>query len=76
MPVPQFIKLKVHPNSKKDEIVRKTVDSFEIWVRAPAERGLANIAALLLLGKSLTVGPKKLRIVKGSRTPAKIIKVC
>ena len=42
----QFYKLKVHPGSKAARILRKGPDAFELWVKAPAERGLANAAAI------------------------------
>jgi len=36
------IKVKVFPDSKKDEIIKKEDDRFEIKVREKAEGGLAN----------------------------------
>lgn len=71
-PVPVFIKLKVHPDSKEDKIIQKGGDCFEIWVRAPAERGLANKAALRLLGRQMKMPPGKLRLVKGAHSRSKI----
>jgi uncharacterized protein YggU (UPF0235/DUF167 family) len=56
-------------------IIRKGVDSFELWVRAPAERGQANTAALSLLALSLKLPVKRLRIVKGSQSLSKIVSV-
>ncbi|MEK7288524.1 MAG: DUF167 family protein [Elusimicrobiota bacterium] len=70
-----LIKLKVHPDSKKDFIVRKSPDAYEAWIRVPAERGLANGAALGLLAKALNCEPDRLRIIKGAKSPNKIIKV-
>lgn len=76
MSLPQTLyKLKVHPASRKDMIIRKGVDSFELWVRAPAERGQANTAALSLLALSLKLPVKRLRIVKGSQSLSKIVSV-
>ena len=51
-----FYKLKVHPGSKQDRIVRKGPDAFEIWVKAPAERGLANAAAIRQLAGAIKTG--------------------
>ena len=48
-----FIKLKVHPDSKANKLVKKGPDSFELWVKAPAERGLSRRAVAARLG----VGP-------------------
>ncbi|MBI2070691.1 MAG: DUF167 domain-containing protein [Elusimicrobia bacterium] len=68
-----LIKLKVHPDARKSEIIQKAPDAYEAWVKAPAERGLANNAALNLLAQSLGVPAVKLRIIKGARSPNKII---
>jgi len=70
-----FYKLKVHPDSRAEKIVRKGPDAFELWVKAPAERGLANAAALRLLAAEIKAEPKRLILIKGAHSPAKIIKV-
>ena len=70
---PMLIKLRVHPESKKNKIIQKDNDCFEAWVRAPAEHGLANKAVLQLLGRQLKMAPGKLRMVKGAHSRSKII---
>jgi len=70
-----FIKLKVHPASKQPAIRRKSPDAFELWVRAPAERGRANHEALASLAKALGCSSSRLVIVKGANAPQKIVKV-
>lgn len=65
--------MKVHPGSKREEAVRKSPDSFELWVKAPAEQGRANAAALVLLAAKLNVPRGKIRLVKGAQSPAKIV---
>ncbi len=71
----RLIKLKVKAGSRRDCTLRRAEDSFEICVRAPAARGLANQAALAALGLALGVEAKRLRIIKGSTSPAKIVQV-
>ena len=70
-----FIKLRVHPDSKRDKVVKRNEDTYEIWTKARAERGLANAAALRALALALGVDAKKLLLIKGARSPAKIIKI-
>ena len=70
-----LIKLRVHPGSKTDSVRKKSEDHFEVWVKAPAENGRANAAALVLMGKALSVPAGTLRLVKGGRSPSKIIEV-
>jgi uncharacterized protein YggU (UPF0235/DUF167 family) len=69
-----FYKLKVHPDSKQDRLVRKGPDAFEIWVKAPAKRGMANASAMRLLAGSLKTEAKRILLVKGAKSPAKIVK--
>lgn len=70
-----FYKLKVHPDSKRERAVRKGPDSFELWVKAPAERGLANSAAIRLLAAEINIEPQKILLIKGAQSPAKIVRI-
>jgi len=70
-----FYKLKVHPDAKAEKIIRKKPDAFEIWVKAPAERGLANAAAISLLAAEIKTNPKRIMLIKGAQSPAKIVKI-
>ncbi|MBI4370537.1 MAG: DUF167 domain-containing protein [Elusimicrobia bacterium] len=70
-----FIKLKVHLDSKRSSIAKKADDAYEVWVRAPAERGLANQEAIESLARALSQPAKRLRIVKGSQSPNKIVRI-
>ncbi len=70
-----FLKIKAFPDSKKEEVVEKGADKFWIYVKAPASRGLANEAVLSLLAKHLSVPLNKIRLIKGARTPSKIVEI-
>jgi uncharacterized protein YggU (UPF0235/DUF167 family) len=70
-----YIKVKVFAGEKRNLIKQKTPDSFEIRVKAPAERGLANEAVRLLLAAHLKTEPKKLRLIKGAASPSKIFEL-
>ncbi len=70
-----LIKLRVHPDSKKNSVTKKAEDHYEVWVKAPAERGLANSAVLELMGEKFRIPAKRLRLVKGAKSPSKIIEV-
>ena len=70
-----LIKLRVHPGSKREEVKRKAADAYEIWTKAPAERGLANAAVMKLIGAELGVEPKRIRLIKGGTSPSKIVEI-
>lgn len=67
-----YIKVKVHADEKKNKIVQKSADSFEIWVKAPAEQGRANEAVRAILAEYLGLPENKLSLIKGATSPAKI----
>ncbi|MDX6769433.1 MAG: DUF167 family protein [Elusimicrobiota bacterium] len=69
-----LIRLKVHPGSRAERLERRGPDAYELWVKAPAERGLANAAALALLARELGCPPKSLFLVKGATSPSKIVR--
>lgn len=74
-PAIRLIKLKVRADSREECVRRRADDSFEIDVRAPAARGRANAAALAALGWAIGIPSKRLRIIKGATSPAKIVQV-
>ena len=67
-----YIKVKVHAGENKNILLRKSPDSCEVWVKAPAERRLANQAVAQMLAKELSIDSKKLRLIKGATSPSKI----
>jgi uncharacterized protein YggU (UPF0235/DUF167 family) len=70
-----FIKLKVHPGERRDKIMKKAPDAYEVWTKAPPERGLANASAIRQLSLQLGVDARKIMLIKGAASPAKIVKV-
>ena len=70
-----FIKLKVHASSKAEKIIKKADDAYEIWIKAPAERGLANAAAIRGLAAAIGKDPRQIHLVKGAQAPSKIVKI-
>ena len=70
-----LIKVKVFAGSKKEEILQKSENGFEILVKEKAERGEANRAVRRALAEFLKILPSKIRIVKGARKPNKIFEI-
>lgn len=67
-----YIRVKVHAGEKKNRLEQKGADSYEIWVKAPAEQGRANEAVRTLLAQHLGVAENKLSLIKGAASPAKL----
>lgn len=70
-----LIKVKVFPNSKKEEVIRKNKDSFLIKVREKPVGGKATKAAIQALSLFLNMPKNKIRIVKGLRERNKIFEI-
>ena len=68
----RYLKVKVHAGEKKNHIEQRAQDQFEVWVKAPAQEGRANEAVRSLLAQTLGIDEKKLSLVKGATSPAKL----
>lgn len=71
----RLLRLKVHAGSSADRLERRSADAYELWVRAPAQEGRANDAVLRLLALEPELAGRRLRIVKGARSPSKIVSI-
>lgn len=70
-----YLKVKVFPNSKKQIIIKKSADSWEVKIKAKPEHGLANAEVKILLAEELNIPTNKIRLIKGARQRSKIYKI-
>ncbi len=70
-----FIKVKAFPGSNKEKIIKKTEDSFEIYVKEKPERGLANKAIVIYLAKHFKEPVNKFKLIRGARGKSKIFSI-
>ncbi len=70
-----YIKVKVFPKSKKEEIVRLSDNRFEIKIKEKAERNMANNKVREVLADKFGVPAGKVRIVNGHQSPSKLIDI-
>lgn len=70
-----LIKVKVFPHSSKEEIVKKSEDSFEISVKEKPIRGEANRRVAEVLSLFLKVSKEKIKLIKGFHGRNKIFKI-
>jgi len=70
-----LIKLKVRADAREASVTKKSDDSYEVCVKAPAEDGRANREALSALANAMGLNARRLHIVKGATSPSKIVKV-
>jgi uncharacterized protein (TIGR00251 family) len=69
------IDVKIHPRSRKIEVLRKDEGHYEVWVREAPEKGKANQALIKALSDYLDVPPSRLTISSGHASRNKIIEI-
>ena len=70
-----YVRVRVTPGAKKERVLRQKPDEFDIAVREPATRNLANTRVRELIAAAFGVGAGAVRMVSGHRSPTKIISV-
>jgi len=66
------IKVKIHPNSSKEQIVQIKPNEFEVWVKETPLEGKANTALEKILKKHFN---KQCKIVFGFKSRKKVVEV-
>ncbi len=70
-----FIKVKVFPNSKKEEIIKKGSDRFEVKVKEKPIEGKANEKVFEILSDYFNVSRSKIKLIKGFKGRNKIFEI-
>ena len=70
-----YIKAVVVTGQKKEKIMVKKPDHFEISVKEKAEKNMANKKVIELLADHFKVPVKKVRIINGHHHPHKLLVV-
>lgn len=68
-----YIHAKVKVKAKREELKELKKDHFEISVKEPAERNLANGRVLELLSAHFGLPKGKIRIINGHQSSSKLI---
>jgi uncharacterized protein (TIGR00251 family) len=70
-----LIHVKVFPGSNKQEIFKKSEDSFEVKVISKPERGMATRETMEILRRYFKVSTSNIRLIKGAHTHSKLFEV-
>jgi len=70
-----LIKVKVFPSSKKEEVIKKTKDSFEVRVKEKPIEGMATRTAIRAVSLFFGIPASRLRIKKGHKQRNKIFEI-
>jgi uncharacterized protein (TIGR00251 family) len=69
------ISVRAHPGARREEVRCTGPDSLEVWVRAPARDGRANVDIQRLLSQALSVRKSAVRIVHGQGAREKVFAI-
>jgi len=67
-----ILKIKVQPNSGRQEIIKISEDEYKVFLKKSPEDNKANIELTKLLTKHLG---KKVKIIKGKTSKKKLVEV-
>lgn len=70
-----IVHAKVFPSSKKEKFVVLTPDTFELYVREPAQHNMANIRVRELIGRHFKVPLTQVVIKAGHRARKKTLAI-
>lgn len=68
------LKVKVHPNSSRTELVKKEEDLYEVYLKEKPVDGKANLALIKLLSEELGVSSKNINI-KNPKSRYKLVEI-
>jgi len=67
-----IIEIKVHPNSKREELKKINENSYEIWIKEKPEDNKANLSIIKTLKKYFK---KEVKIKTGFNSRRKLIEI-
>jgi uncharacterized protein len=69
------LRVRVKPGSRQESIERAADGSLIVKIRAPAQEGRANEAAIAAVAEFLCVSKSAVRLVSGARSRSKVFEV-
>lgn len=70
-----YIKVRVIAGAKEDKIEKVKDNEFKLWVKAKAERNMANKRVMELMAEYLKVPVQKVLIINGHASPSKLLSI-
>jgi uncharacterized protein YggU (UPF0235/DUF167 family) len=68
-----YIKVKVQAGAKKEIVTKKSDNAYNISVKEPSERNLANTRVREIIASIYKINIKLVRIISGHQSPSKIL---
>jgi uncharacterized protein (TIGR00251 family) len=71
----KYLKIKVTPNAKKNEIIESSNNFMRVKINASPEKGRANKELIKFLAKHLNIKKSAILIKSGEKSRTKIIQI-
>ncbi|MDQ5971089.1 MAG: uncharacterized protein QG566_35 [Patescibacteria group bacterium] len=70
-----YVKVKVFAGAKKQTIKEIGENRYEIHVKEPAERNMANSRVISMVASLYNINPKAVKIFSGHHSPSKLLSI-
>lgn len=70
-----YIRVHANPGSRKERVMKIDDTTYQIAVKEPAERNMANIRIREILSEEFAVPISEVKIITGHRSSTKLISV-
>lgn len=70
-----YVRVHVNPKAKKESVTKQSDTEFQMSVREPRERNMANKRVIELLARELKVPVANIRMLTGHRSTSKMFSV-
>lgn len=70
-----YVKVKVFAGTRKQQVKEVGENRYEIHVKEPAERNMANSRVIELVAELYKISPKAVKIFSGHHSPSKLLSI-
>ena len=70
-----YVKVKVFAGTRKQQVKEVGENRYEIYVKEPAERNMANSRVIELVAELYKISQKAVKIFSGHHSPSKLLSI-
>ncbi len=70
-----YVKVHVYPGMKREQVIKRAQNTYELILKVPAKRNFANVRAREIVADLYAVPLSNVRLVTGHHSPSKIIEI-
>ena len=70
-----YVKVKVFAGTRKEQVKEVGENRYEVHVKEPAERNMANSRIIALVAELYKISPKAVKIFSGHHSPSKLLSI-